>query len=805
MGAVWFVGRAELRRRWRSVVVLTVLVGLVGAVVLASLAGARRTSTAFGRFQDETLAADLTVFVPAVDDATLADLRALPGVTAIGTARQLTADVEGHTQSIGGPLDDEIGRTVDRPRVIEGRRPRPDRVDEIAVPEPLARRAGVGVGDTLEFRGYTPAQIQSFIETNEITGPAGPQVALRVVGVTRVPGDLSLEGLTGGVLLTTPGFTRRYGDRIGSFSGLVLRVRTTDAAAARRFVDVARRRTASLGQPGEFQVQPISEFGGAVHDATGVVAKGLMIFAIVAGLAGLVVVAVVLRRFVDGGAPMLPALRGLGLGRWGRVLALAVPIAPVAVGGTVLAVAGAWLASPLFPLGLARDAEPHIGFDLDGRVLGVGLLLVVSAVGVLGLLAAWAVVGSATRAGAHDRLRPSRVTTAAVAGGCSPAVTVGVGMALDPGRERSTEPVLPALAGAVFAVLGIVAVGVMGASLHGLARTPRAYGYNWDAHVAVKDPNRQDPLAICSPARTPVVDDPAVAAAADTCSASAEVEGYSITAVGFTALEGDVGPTVLAGRAPRGPAEVALATKTMAAVHAGIGDRVRIVGPGGTGRYRVVGRVVMPMFSSPQQGNLQAVADGAVFTGAGLQPLADRGPADGQLVLQWRPGTDVDAVTARFADLPGGVSRPRGPTVPLEVDRLEQLRVLPWLLGGFLALIGMLAVGYGVVSAVTRRGRDLAVLKTLGFRRRQVYETIGTQATVFGLVGLGIGIPVGVVLGRVAWGLVADRAGLAAFPAVPVLAVVALSVATLVLVNLVAVFPARRATRLRPATVLRSE
>ena len=155
MGAVWFVGRAELRRRWRSVVVLTVLVGLVGAVVLASLAGARRTSTAFGRFQDETLAADLTVFVPAVDDATLADLRALPGVTAIGTARQLTADVEGHTQSNGGPLDDELGRTVDRPRVIEGRRPRPDRVDEIAVPEPLARRAGVGSA-TRSSSGATP-------------------------------------------------------------------------------------------------------------------------------------------------------------------------------------------------------------------------------------------------------------------------------------------------------------------------------------------------------------------------------------------------------------------------------------------------------------------------------------------------------------------------------------------------------------------------------------------------------------------------------------------------------------------------
>jgi len=36
----------ELRRRWQGVVVLTLLVAVVGAVVLAVAAGARRTATA---------------------------------------------------------------------------------------------------------------------------------------------------------------------------------------------------------------------------------------------------------------------------------------------------------------------------------------------------------------------------------------------------------------------------------------------------------------------------------------------------------------------------------------------------------------------------------------------------------------------------------------------------------------------------------------------------------------------------------------------------------------------------------------
>jgi len=45
MGAVGFVARHDLRRRWWRLVALAVLVGVAGAGVLATVAGARRTST----------------------------------------------------------------------------------------------------------------------------------------------------------------------------------------------------------------------------------------------------------------------------------------------------------------------------------------------------------------------------------------------------------------------------------------------------------------------------------------------------------------------------------------------------------------------------------------------------------------------------------------------------------------------------------------------------------------------------------------------------------------------------------------
>ena len=50
MGAVWLVFGAEFRRRWRSWLILVVLIAVVGGLVLAATAAGRRTATAFPRF-----------------------------------------------------------------------------------------------------------------------------------------------------------------------------------------------------------------------------------------------------------------------------------------------------------------------------------------------------------------------------------------------------------------------------------------------------------------------------------------------------------------------------------------------------------------------------------------------------------------------------------------------------------------------------------------------------------------------------------------------------------------------------------
>jgi ABC-type antimicrobial peptide transport system permease subunit len=72
-------------------------------------------------------------------------------------------------------------------------------------------------------------------------------------------------------------------------------------------------------------------------------------------------------------------------------------------------------------------------------------------------------------------------------------------------------------------------------------------------------------------------------------------------------------------------------------------------------------------------------------------------------------------------------------------------------------------------------------------------------------VGVLLGVPLGLGIGRLVWWVVADASGVATDPAVPVGALVAIVVAVPVVAVVAALVPARRAASLRPATVLAAE
>ena len=79
------------------------------------------------------------------------------------------------------------------------------------------------------------------------------------------------------------------------------------------------------------------------------------------------------------------------------------------------------------------------------------------------------------------------------------------------------------------------------------------------------------------------------------------------------------------------------------------------------------------------------------------------------------------------------------------------------------------------------------------------------QAVTVAVMGLALGIPLGVIVGRTSWRWVADSTPLLYVAPVALLAILIAIPATLALANLLAALPARRAALVRPAEVLRTE
>ena len=145
------------------------------------------------------------------------------------------------------------------------------------------------------------------------------------------------------------------------------------------------------------------------------------------------------------------------------------------------------------------------------------------------------------------------------------------------------------------------------------------------------------------------------------------------------------------------------------------------------------------------------------------------------------------------------------PTRPLDLENIQRVDSMPFVIGTATAAVAIATVAHGLVTSVRRRRRDLAILKTLGFGRRQVRSVVFWQATSVAVLAITAGIPLGIAAGRLAWSLFAEQVGVVPDYAVSALALLVLVPAVLVLANAAAAVPGRIAARVRPAAVLRSE
>jgi ABC-type antimicrobial peptide transport system permease subunit len=120
-------------------------------------------------------------------------------------------------------------------------------------------------------------------------------------------------------------------------------------------------------------------------------------------------------------------------------------------------------------------------------------------------------------------------------------------------------------------------------------------------------------------------------------------------------------------------------------------------------------------------------------------------------------------------------------------------------------LVTIATVMHVLVTSIRRRRRDLAVLRSLGFGRRHVLTVVATQAVVLLLSAVLIGVPIGVVAGRLLWTVFADSLGVPSPPVVPVAAIVTGTASLLLLSAVISLVPGALAGRIPAAEALRIE
>jgi len=352
----------------------------------------------------------------------------------------------------------------------------------------------------------------------------------------------------------------------------------------------------------------------------------------------------------------------------------------------------------------------------------------------------------------------------------------------------------------------VLAAFTFAAGVSDAAANPARFGQTWqlDTFLGLSGqdfgPSSQVLRAVAADPDVTGVDDALVGGAQ---SGQVSVESFTYTPVGGKQI-----PVVLTGgRMPAAPDEIVLAPTTASEMHAAIGSVVRLSGAAGPQPMTVTGIGFVPA------GPHNDYDTGAWLTPGGYDRLfrgAHYAFKFHLAVLSLRPGANVQAVAARLnktaAGIKGGAAISFTPPDPVTaVQAVKDVAALPLALGAFLAVLAIGAVGHALSIAVRRRSHELAVLRALGLTRRQSRLVIITQASLLAAIGIIFGIPLGLALGRILWHAAADMTPLAYQPPLAALALALIVPLALLTAILLALWPARRAARLRTARFLRTE
>ena len=841
----WYRFRSTLRRRLPGYLSIVLLVGLVGGLAMASLAGARRTQSSYPTFLASTNPSDLTVSAGSLNsdaadgsNAFTKKISHLPGVKRV---HDLTAPTVIPLNKRGAPrlklandlqvygsLDGELSQQ-DRLTLITGHLADPHTADQVEMTASAARNLHLRVGQKILLGAFTTEQAgyPGF-------GTAKVQPRLRfeatLTGIVVFNNQVVQDDVdrSYGFMVVTPALLRQIAAISPSSTTPVLYNLQLDhgnrdaAKVETEFINatppqssyefhVTARTTAQV----ELSIKPESVALGA--------------FGIIAALVALILGLQAISRQLRWSEEDRRVLWALGaspatIAGDGLIGALSAVVL-----GAVLAVAVAVLLSPLAPLGPVRDVYPHPGIAFDWTVLGAGLLVLILALGAATI--AISIRRAPHRARGHRRVpqRGSTIARGAESLGLPVSALVGVRFALEPGRGRTEVPVRSTLIGMILAVTLLVSTLTFSSGLSTLVSHPSLYGWNWSYMLLPSG-------GVPPPALKLLSHDPDVAAWSGYSGyASVQIEGQNVPIL-LGHPHAKVAPPILTGHGLDANNQIVLGSATLAELHKKVGDTVAVSygSPKDAPIYiPPTSLLIVGTATFPAVGTSSFIADHTSMGTGALIPVGTEPPAFHQATLAKDPNLNgpelvfvrlragvsaaagyanalhiVAAADQTFAADPNGqgnVVSVRGVQRPAQIVDYRSIGSTPVYLAAALALGAIVALSLTLVASVRRRRRDLALLKALGFTPRQLARVVSWQASVTALVGIIVGVPLGVLIGRQLWTLFARSINAVPDPTVPTFSVILVVLGSLIFANLVATVPGKIAARTSTALALRAE
>ncbi len=795
MGRAGLLARTQLRRGWRAVGALALLVAVIAGVAIALIAGSMRSASVVDRYFAAGIPYDLQVYGASFTRDEMLDQ---PGVVRADPSTYVAMVRAGPDGTVleginGIALDwTSADPTI---RVLEGAVPDGTDPFEVVVNEAFVELHDLGVGDVVDVQMFGVDQ-GAEVEAGNYQ-PTGPRYTFRIAAVVRLPIDIAADeahsigesatASASGMVVSFDFYEAHHDEFLGF--GAAYDVQLTEGARD-EFVESVERTARRRGEPLVFARPRFQDRRTPLESPVALETNALLLLGVGIAIAGIVMIALLVRAERRAHEHDEPTLRTVGFTSRQLGMTAVLRTAPAALGGAVAATVLATVLSSQFPVGIGRQLELDGGAQLNAAVVGLGGVVALVVVSGFSYLFG----RSALR---RDHTAPTRPALAGrLAGvGAPTEVVIGTQLAFAGGNRAGARQSRAGIVGGAVALSIVVAVGIFLTGIDHLYSDPTARGWTWDAVIG----NVNFPLSDATVERLSGDERIEAQTVARVCASMVGGEGAEVLAV---RPEGTAPPVLASGRLPASASEIALGARLARRLGVERGDLVRFSIAGGDCETEepvrdveltVVGVTVPPVFGESD------IGQGAVVTVDAV--AAAGGTTEPQFVMARFRGDDPSAVVASVdRELTEEILTD---SIPAEVVNLRRVRELP-LLGLVIAgAMGTIVLVYTL--AVGRRGRlrDLAVLRTLGLSSAQLRRSTAWEGLLVAGAMVAVGVPIGFVAGRAVWREFAAGLGVAAGPTsawlllvIPLCAAVAIVAAS---------HSARRARRASVATLLHVE